>query len=587
MSLWEMSLRGGLFILAVALVRLVLAYRLPRRVYLLLWALAAALLLVPLRIAAPSSVYNLLPRQQAEEASIAAPAAEIAPVQSVVPTSAPSGERLPAPVSADEAPVKPANWLLLCYWIGAGLCGALLLLLHLRNLRRFRAALPVENCPIPLPRRVRLRSLAGLSSPLSYGLLRPVILLPESTDFTNKQRLRHIVTHELYHIRSFDLQKKLVLLFTAVVHWFNPAVWLMVCLCSQDLEMRCDADVLRRLGSGERLAYARTLVATEEARLGGLLQIGFSYSSTGSRLKLLAKKPPRPILSVLASALTVTLLLALFATGRMSASAESGEAEAAPPIVTTAARETEAPRQASPSEPALRDEFPVADPLLSEPEPEETSAAAETSEKPAPVSETAQNPSPETTTEPAPLPSAAQPPEGQRSDDPDAVNGLFVVDQSTAVVMTVGRRMQFRPPCSAASVTYRVSDPSVLTLENNSSNDPLGKSHSVTICAKAPGTATLYYRPASFPAYCVLAVITVSPQAQQPSDATASQTPVTPPTVQPPEIGIIQPPEAGIIQPPEALPDPPAMPPSLIEPIQPEEQAPEEQTPEESETGDP
>ena len=67
----------------------------------------------------------------------------------------------------------------------------------------------------------------------TYGLLRPVILLPRGMDRENETVLSHILTHEYVHIRYLDGLTKLVLAGTLCVHWWNPAVWLMVVLANR------------------------------------------------------------------------------------------------------------------------------------------------------------------------------------------------------------------------------------------------------------------------------------------------------------------------------------------------------------------
>lgn len=57
-ELLEMSLRGGVLIAAILLVRALCVNRLPKRAFLLLWAAAFLSLMVPLHISSPVSVYS-------------------------------------------------------------------------------------------------------------------------------------------------------------------------------------------------------------------------------------------------------------------------------------------------------------------------------------------------------------------------------------------------------------------------------------------------------------------------------------------------------------------------------------------------
>lgn len=120
----------------------------------------------------------------------------------------------------------------------------------------------------PLRRKIAIRQSDRISSPLSFGVLRPVILLPKKTDWTDEEALRYVLEHEFVHIRRFDSVGKLLLIAAACVHWFNPLVWAMYVLANRDLELSCDETVLRRFGGDVRGAYARVLIRMEERRRG-------------------------------------------------------------------------------------------------------------------------------------------------------------------------------------------------------------------------------------------------------------------------------------------------------------------------------
>ena len=164
--------------------------------------------------------------------------------------------------------------LLTRVWLTVSLLLALLLgLAYARGLRNFRRARPLQSPFIrawlkqnALRRPLEVRLCARIDSPMTYGVLRPVILLPESFGKADTQALLCALDHELSHIRHFDAVWKPLIAAAVCLHWFNPLVWAMAILAGRDIELCCDARVLRRGGKEERRAYASALLRMEEAR---------------------------------------------------------------------------------------------------------------------------------------------------------------------------------------------------------------------------------------------------------------------------------------------------------------------------------
>ena len=60
--------------------------------------------------------------------------------------------------------------------------------------------------------------------PFTYGLLRPVIVLPESADEWTTDRRRSVLLHELAHVRRRDLLTNAIVQLACAVYWFHPLV---------------------------------------------------------------------------------------------------------------------------------------------------------------------------------------------------------------------------------------------------------------------------------------------------------------------------------------------------------------------------
>lgn len=366
-TLLAMSITGGIMILAIVLLRLLLQNRLHRTVLLMLWLLAALRLIVPVFSASPTSIYNLLPAQETSMTvqTEAQPAAYAPSVTDLPETRVPVADVVATPA--------PQTWLSaeqicgLIWLTGAFLCLACVIGIHIRSLRQYRFAIPEEDPPAALLGRVRLKRLDTIQGPLVYGLFRPTILLP--SDFPSKGRpeYEHILHHELCHVRNGDLWSKQLLLLVTCVHWFNPLVWLMLYLASQDLEMRCDAQVVAKLGSNK--AYATTLVQAQTRHRTRLVETCFAFSATGRRLKAIAKAKLRPARSILTGILAATLLIGCFGTVRFTATAAepAGEEPATEEIVADKTEDTVMPQTeeatvepTEPTEPPVKE---VLDPM--------------------------------------------------------------------------------------------------------------------------------------------------------------------------------------------------------------------------------
>lgn len=315
MSLIEMSVAGAVMILVIAVVRAVALNKLPKRTFLALWGIALVRLMLPYTLPSQVSVYSLWERLSAWMNPIEPPsgvrvyrAISGAPV-TTVGTAATAASA--APRVSETVTVDPwfAIWL-----VGVIICAAAMVEMYVRCRREFRESLPVESDFVgrwlhehPLRRRLSVRQSDRVSTPLTYGIIRPVILLPKNIDMSDEEMLRYVLTHELVHIRRFDAVSKLLLVAAVCVHWFNPLVWVMYVLANRDLEISCDEAVIRVLGGESKADYARALIRMEERRSGlSAFYNGFSKNATEERIVSIMKSKKA---SVVAIFMAVALIL--------------------------------------------------------------------------------------------------------------------------------------------------------------------------------------------------------------------------------------------------------------------------------------
>lgn len=117
---------------------------------------------------------------------------------------------------------------------------------------------------VPLRRTVPLRQSAAVGSPVTAGLLWPVVLVPEQDP--GAQAARMMLLHERTHLQRRDLARKALLLAARCLHWYNPAVALLVRRAARDMEAACDAQVVAGHTACWRGAYGDALL--DAARMG-------------------------------------------------------------------------------------------------------------------------------------------------------------------------------------------------------------------------------------------------------------------------------------------------------------------------------
>jgi len=124
------------------------------------------------------------------------------------------------------------------------LFGAILFLFRLisqfaeiRNLRK--TSLPFENLEIQtltdrlvatlgISRKIEIRTTGKAHSPLTFGVMTPVILLPIALVFQlSPAHLEAVIAHELAHVKRNDYLSNLLLSTLEVLFFFHPCYWWM------------------------------------------------------------------------------------------------------------------------------------------------------------------------------------------------------------------------------------------------------------------------------------------------------------------------------------------------------------------------
>lgn len=259
------SLRGGILILAVLLLR-VLLRKLPKRYVCLLWTA------VWLRLALPFAVrsrFGLLPGLSFLDRSGAARSQS-----AIVPILSPEAATSSAPTTA--AFVSRADLPLLIWVVGLT---SLLLFAGIRYLllkRRLREAIPYRG---------KLWLCDWVETPFLLGLFRPRIYLPSGVE---EGDIPWITAHEEAHLRRGDPWRKLIAFLLTAIYWFQPLVWVAFFLYQRDLELACDEQAIRGYDSDARNAYISALLrAAVPSRRVWAFPMGFGSAPVRKRIEVI------------------------------------------------------------------------------------------------------------------------------------------------------------------------------------------------------------------------------------------------------------------------------------------------------------
>ena len=331
MSLLQMSASGGVLVLTVALLRTLTFHVLPKRTFPVLWAIVLIRLLIPFapvfRVSVPLPDFSAGREKRVENAvnAVSPAVRDDNPLSASRARTDGNATEHPRPAYRPQTKTQTQNityWLRIVWAAGALITGAFFVIVYATGYRKFRQAFPVEHDAArawmkthTLRRKFAVKSFGNLDSPMTYGVLRPVILVPGAASWWNGPEARFALEHEYIHMRRFDAAFKFALALALTLHWFNPAVWALYALANRDMELSCDEEALNRLGGTERAAYARALLAEEERRLTPVPFAAFGTKATKERIEEIMKYRKKSPFSVIAAVLLTVGLAACAATG--------------------------------------------------------------------------------------------------------------------------------------------------------------------------------------------------------------------------------------------------------------------------------
>ncbi|MFZ2277395.1 MAG: M56 family metallopeptidase [Prosthecobacter sp.] len=174
-----------------------------------------------------------------------------------------------------------AQWLALVW-----LTGLVCLLAHRMvgslQLRRLRSqSHPVQDertlaltarvaADLGVERGISLRMASSVSVPLTWGWIKPVLLLPTEALAWDEAHLEAALRHEMGHIRHCDAMTRLITCFITAAYWPNVFVWLAAKAWRTVQEQAADDLVIRSGAVAENYALQLLEAARSVQAAGGL-----------------------------------------------------------------------------------------------------------------------------------------------------------------------------------------------------------------------------------------------------------------------------------------------------------------------------
>ena len=144
---------------------------------------------------------------------------------------------------------------------------------------------------------VALLSSEGVSTPLTWGIRSPVILLPAESAIWRDEHRTVVLRHEMAHIARADTLIQMLGTVTCAVYWFHPLVWIAVRGLRAEQERACDERVLSSGTPAVEYAAHLLEVARTARTLGsqGLVSLAMARpSQLEGRLLAVLNSSPRP-----------------------------------------------------------------------------------------------------------------------------------------------------------------------------------------------------------------------------------------------------------------------------------------------------
>ena len=170
------------------------------------------------------------------------------------------------------APPASLGWpaIITLVWLGGAILALVPLLLGVVQLRAVgRSAHDVASDALDdyaatlgrslgMNRVVRVVEGEAVATPMTWGIVRPVVLVPAGFGDWPEARQRDVLLHELAHVARYDCLTQYLASAVCALHWYNPFAWIAARSLRVERERACDDRVL--LAGARASEYAEHLL---------------------------------------------------------------------------------------------------------------------------------------------------------------------------------------------------------------------------------------------------------------------------------------------------------------------------------------
>lgn len=209
-------------------------------------------------------------------------------------------------VSVNRSSSNLIDLMLLLIWVIGVITMTIMTYLSNRNINKVRKTAQLvqdneilslfEQCKqnVEIHKNILLYTSSLISSPITFGLIRPCIIVPSTIKANfSKKDIYHVFLHELQHYKHKDLFTNYVLCLFRIIYWFHPFVWYALNQMRIDREIACDSSVLNILDKNSYIEYGNTILnfadkILSSSSLTHISEIGGSSKQIKKRIIMIA-----------------------------------------------------------------------------------------------------------------------------------------------------------------------------------------------------------------------------------------------------------------------------------------------------------